>query len=249
MEKEKEKNYRITGILILINVIVFLLIFSMPESMQAAVFESFSFSGANSLEIWRWITSLFLHVSASHLFFNMLGLYFFGRILEDEIPAQWFVAVYFIAGLLGNFVFMFSSPAAVVGASGAMFGIMGAAMLLNPIKKVYIYVFPLPLGIIAITFIVFETMVVYFQPAEFANVANVSHVAGIITGSFFAFFHNPKKSAKGSLVLIISLLLIIVLGPIFALITGIGGIILGAIDWIIGLVLYTLANILSFIWA
>jgi len=50
--------------LIFANVIVFLLVFSMPEAMQAWVFETFSFSGPQALEVWRWFTSLFLHAGS-----------------------------------------------------------------------------------------------------------------------------------------------------------------------------------------
>jgi len=243
------EGYPITATLIAINTIVFLLVFSMPAEMQATMFDQLSFSAGTAGEMWRWLTSLFMHVSASHLFFNMLGLYFFGKILENEVPRQWFLAVYFAAGLLGNLVFMFTSISPVVGASGAMFGIMGAAMLLNPIKKVHLFVFPLPLGIVAISFTVIETLIVYFQPDEFSNVANVSHVAGIITGAVFAFFFNPKRSLKGILVLAISLVILVLLGPVFGLITGIGALILSVVDWAIGIVLYNLASLLSFLWA
>lgn len=241
---------RLTYLLILANVLVFLLVFSMPEAMQEYVFELLSFSAAGAFQPWKWFTSLFMHVSASHLFFNMLGLYFFGKILEKEVPAQWFLGIFFVAGLLGNFAFMFTSPSPVVGASGAMFGVMGAAMFLSPLKKVYLYVFPLPLAVVAIAFTVFESFVVYFQPEEFIgnDVANIAHVAGIITGAVFAFFHAPKKSLKGSLVLLFALLLLILLSPLFALVAGIGGAILSVLDYIIGLVLYNLAGMLSFLW-
>ncbi len=239
---------RITWTLIGLNLLVFLLVFSMPQSGQEAAFQALSFSQGTVLEIWRWITSLFLHASASHIFFNMLGLYFFGRILEDEVNPQWFLGVYFVSGLLGNFVFMLTSAAPVVGASGAMFGIMGAAMLLNPLRKVYLYVLPLPLGIVAVTFVIFESLVVYFQPQEFSQVANIAHIAGILVGSVFALFYDTRKALKGMLVLVICVLLLIFLGPMFSLIATIGGFILGVIEQVVGFFLYNLAGLLSFLW-
>lgn len=243
---------RVTVSLIALNVIVFLFVFSMPEPLLNQVFQTFSFSRGHVIEIWRWVSSLFLHVSSTHLFFNMLGLYFFGRALEEKVPSQWFLAIYFVSGLLGNFVFLFTSSSPVVGASGAMFGVMGAAMLLNPIKKVHIYVFPLPLAVVAIAFVIFETFIVIFQPEKLAevakNVANESHVAGILTGALFAFFYSPKRSAKGIVVLLVALLLLIVLSPIFALIAGIGSLILQVVDFAIGAVLYNLASLFSFLW-
>lgn len=239
---------RIVWTLIGLNLLVFLLVFSMPQSGQETAFQALSFSQGTALEIWRWITSIFMHVSASHIFFNMLGLFFFGRILEDEIPRQWFIGIFFISGLLGNFVFMFTSMAPVVGASGAMFGVMGAAMLLNPLRKVYLYVFPLPLGIVAVTFVIFESLVVYFQSQEFSQVANIAHIAGILTGSVFALFFDTRKALKSMLVLVICVLLLIFLGPMFSLIATVGGFILGVIEQVVGFFLYNLAGLLSFLW-
>lgn len=239
---------RVTNLLILANVVVFLLVFSMPSELMESAFSALSFSSAGVGEVWRWFTSLFMHASASHLFFNMLGLYFFGRVLEGEVKKSWFLAIYFTAGLLGNFVFIFTSSASVVGASGAMFGVMGAAMFLNPVKRVHLYVFPLPLGIVAVTFVILETLIVYYQPAEFAGVANIAHVAGIITGAVFAFFHSPKRSLKGLGVLLLALVLLIVLAPIFAIIGGIGSFVWEVVDFIIGAVLYNLASLLGFLW-
>ena len=244
-----EDTHKLTWYLIIANVAIFLLVFSLPESSNEWVFETFSFSYETSYQVWRWVTSLFLHASASHLFFNMLGLFFFGKILEDEVNRQWFLAVFFISGFLGNFVFMTTSVGAVVGASGAVFGVMGAAMLLNPVKRIHLYVFPLPLGIIAITFAVFETMVVFFQPdLATGNVANIAHLGGMLTGAIFAYFHDFKRAVKGTGVLIVCILILIVLAPIFVLISGIGTFILGFVDAAFGLVLYGLADLIGMLW-
>ena len=236
---------KLTWALIGINVAVFLLVFSMPEEMMNSAFGLLSFSWGTKFEAWRLLTSMFMHASASHLFFNMIGLYFFGKILEDEVNPSWFLAIYFISGVLGSFVFMFTSTAPVVGASGAMFGVLGAAMLLNPVRRVHLYVFPLPLGIIAVTFVFMETLVAYFQPQEFSNVATMAHLAGILTGSIFAFVHSAKRAMKGLLVLAVCVLLLVFLGPIFGLITGIGALILQVLEMVIGFFLYGLANVIG----
>jgi len=236
---------KLTWALILINLLVFLLVFSMPEMLQEQIFQQLSFSWETKFELWRWFTSLFLHVSPSHFFFNMLGLYFFGKVLEEEVNAHWFLAVYFGAGLLGNFAFMFTSTVPVVGASGAMFGVLGAAMLLNPIKRIHLYIFPLPLGMVAVAFLIFETLVVYLQPQEFAHIANVAHLAGLVTGSIFAFFWNMKKALESVLVLGICIALLIFLAPIFSLITGTGSLILQILDLIIGFFLLGAAKLIG----
>lgn len=249
---EETKSYPLTTMLIAVNVIVFILVFSLPQQAMEAVFSAYSFSAPHALEIWRWFTSLFLHASASHLFFNMLGLYFFGKTLEEKIEAEWFLSIYFVSGLLGSFAFMLTSSGSVVGASGCVFGIMGAAMLMNPIKRIHLYVFPLPLGIVAISFVIVETLMVYFRPlGAFAvadNVAHIAHVAGVLTGSVFAFFRDPKRSMKGVLALAVCVVLLVALAPLFALVALFGGFVLNVIDKIIGFALYGIARLISPIW-
>ena len=243
------EEHPLTWGLIISNVLIFILVFSLPNI--EAVFNAFSFSWGTKFELWRWFTSMFLHVSASHLFFNMLGLFFFGKALEKELSRQWFLSIYFIGGLIGTFVYMFTSTAPVVGASGCVFAVMGAAMLLNPIKRIHLYLFPLPLGVVGIAFVVFEVMAVYFQPsavAEASNVANIAHLGGAMTGGMFALFNNAKRSMKGLLVLGISILLLIFLAPVFALIAGFASFVLEVVDAVVGLVLYGLAGLLSNLW-
>jgi membrane associated rhomboid family serine protease len=240
-------EHPLTWSLIIANVIFFLLVFSMPEGLLESVLAGFGFSAGNAGLVYPWLTSLFLHASASHLFFNMLGLFFFGKILEEEVKPHWFLAIYFISGLLGNLVFMFTSASVVVGASGCVFGVMAAAMLASPTKPINLYVIPLPLGLVAITFILVETLVVYFQP-DFGQVAHYSHIAGLLAGAVFAFFYDTRKALKGLLVLAVSLVLLLVFAPVIGLITLFGSLVLEILDMIIGFFLYGLAGLLSFIW-
>jgi len=238
---------KLTNSLIIINVIIFEIVFSLPEGLFNFVFETFSFSYGTSFQIWRWFTNMFLHINASHLFFNMLGLYFFGRAIENKLPAKWFLSIYFFSGLLGNFVYMFSNTEPAVGASAAVFGLMGTAMFLNPLEKTYMYVFQLPLGIVAILFAIFETIM--FTSNMAGPVANIAHIAGLFTGIIFAFFYSPKTSLKGALILLICILLILLLLPFLLIITTIGGFIIEIIDYIVGIVLYNIADFISVLWA
>lgn len=237
---------RLTWVLILTNVIVFELVFSMPEELMKQTFDLFAFSSPYFFQIWRLFTSLFMHASASHLFFNMLGLYFFGKVLEDEIKPKDFVLIYFLSGIVGSIVYGLTSATPVVGASGCVFGLMGFAMLMKPKKMINFYVFPLPLGVIAIMYAVVETLLVYFGEMA-SGVAHIAHVAGLIVGVVFAFIGAPKRAGKGMLWLTFFLAILILLGPILGLIIGIGNLILGAFDLIVGFFLYGLAYVLGLI--
>lgn len=247
---KKEKSLtekKLTLLLIFLNVLIFLLVFSAPEAIRPGIFERYSLSQATAFQLWRWLTSMFMHASASHLFFNMLGLYFFGRLVENEVKPQWFLSIYFMSGFLGSLAFLFTSAVPVVGASGAIFGLLGAAMLLRPAEKVHLFVFPLPLGIVAAMFIITEGFVSYYQPG-FGNVAHIAHIGGLITGAVFAFANSPKKAGKGLLMLMLMVAIVVILAPLIDIVAGAGQFLLDILDRIIGFFLYGLAWLLSFLW-
>jgi membrane associated rhomboid family serine protease len=79
---------------------------------------------------WRIVTAGFLHAGLLHIAFNMYFLYFMGRLLEPAIGKLRFGLIYFVSLLGGSFGALVASPNAVtVGASGAVFGLLGAAIL------------------------------------------------------------------------------------------------------------------------
>ncbi len=82
---------------------------------------------------WRLVTSAFLHSGILHILFNMYVLYWLGTMLEPALGRVRFLAVYFVSLLAGSFgALLLSSPTtATVGASGAVFGLMGAAFVLQ----------------------------------------------------------------------------------------------------------------------
>jgi membrane associated rhomboid family serine protease len=77
---------------------------------------------------WQLVTSMFTHVEPLHLGFNMLALYFLGPVLENVLGRARFLALYLVSGLAGSAaVMLLSEPhGQTVGASGAIFGLMGA---------------------------------------------------------------------------------------------------------------------------
>jgi len=185
---------RITSALILINIAVFLLVFSMPEAMMENTFSTFQFSSSGFLEVWRWLTSMFLHASASHIFFNMLALYFFGNAIEDEIGARRFLLIYFLSGVAGNLAYGLTSAVPAVGASGCIFGIMGAAMLMKPKEMINMYVFPLPLGVIAMLYVLTQAALAAV-PVNEMGIAYMAHIGGLAAGSLIMLYSEPKNSA------------------------------------------------------
>jgi len=108
--------------------------------------------------LWTLITSFFIHASFAHLFFNMISLFFLGTIVEKIIGKRRFVTFYFLSGILAGLFFVllsgfFGSGLGIkifgdanssgVGASGAIFALVGILTILIPNKKVYLIAGPL----------------------------------------------------------------------------------------------------------
>ncbi len=234
--------------MIIVNVLVFEIIFSMPEAMMDSAFEALYFSSAHMFEVWRWITSMFLHASPSHLFFNMVALYFFGRVLEEELSVPKWLGIYFLSGLAGSLLFGLTSISPAVGASGCIFGMLGAAMLLKPKEPIRIYLLPLPLGLIAVLYILTQAALAAV-PADGAGVAYMAHIGGLVAGSALMFVFETKKAFKGIFWMALCLGLVIVLAPLISLIVFVGRMVLGVFDLVVGTVLILVAKLLfSWIW-
>ncbi len=107
--------------LIAANVVVFVISIAVPGFTEQFMLVPISVF----LRPWTVVTYMFLHAGIWHLFFNMLGLYFFGPRLELEIGGRHFLWLYFLSGMMGALLsFIFTPYTAIVGASGAIFGVL-----------------------------------------------------------------------------------------------------------------------------
>jgi membrane associated rhomboid family serine protease len=88
---------------------------------------------------WRLFTSMFLHYGPIHLGFNMLALWWFGSAVEQVLGRGRYLLLYIVSGLAGSAgALIFSPESATVGASGALFGILGAAVVLER-QRTYVF--------------------------------------------------------------------------------------------------------------
>src|SRR3954468_14084917 len=130
-------DFVVTKVLIALNVLVFLAQIVQSGSLtnpygelfqKGALYGPFVAQG----DWWRLVTCAFLHGSVLHIFFNMLMLWWFGRPLELLLGRGRFLAVYFISILAGSAGALLVTPDKLtVGASGAVFGILGAGLILE----------------------------------------------------------------------------------------------------------------------
>jgi membrane associated rhomboid family serine protease len=127
-----------TMVLVLVNVAVYLVeIAKGPggiSSISGQLYGEFALNGVEVAggEWYRLVSSGFLHYNVTHILFNMVALFFLGRLVEPALGTPRFLALYFASLLAGSFgALVFSGPDAfTVGASGAIFGLFGAAFVI-----------------------------------------------------------------------------------------------------------------------
>jgi membrane associated rhomboid family serine protease len=88
---------------------------------------------------WTPITYMFMHAGLWHLFFNMLSLYFFGTRVEDRLGSRRFITLYMLSGIGGAALSFLTPTVAIVGASGATFGVFLAYAMFWPHDRIMIW--------------------------------------------------------------------------------------------------------------
>ena len=132
---------------------------------------------------WTLLTSIFLHGGIEHLFYNMFALVLFGLILEQIIGSKKFFILYFSSGLIASLAtipFYQSS----LGASGAIFGILGALAILRPRMVVWISFIPMPMFLAVFVWAAIDLFGIFFP----SNIANAAHLAGLGLGVAYGFY-------------------------------------------------------------
>jgi membrane associated rhomboid family serine protease len=184
----------LTYILIGLNVAVSLWAFSALRKGEA--FRKFVFiptEAAQGRNLLGVLLSNFSHADAWHLIFNMLTLFFFGPVVEQYLGIH-FLTVYFgagIAALLLIFILRRNNPNyRVLGASGAITGILFAAIVLKPDMSIYFMILPIPIPapIFALIYIAYST---FLLDREVGNVSHEAHIGGAVTGFLLAGFLSP----------------------------------------------------------
>lgn len=171
--------------LLIANGAVFLLTWAIGLHLMV---QYFAFAPARLLgRPWTPLTYMFVHAGFFHLFFNMLVLFFFGPPLEERWGSREFLKFYLIAGL-GGAVLSFAFPRTpIVGASGAVYGVMMAYALYWPENRIYIW------GILPVKakwLVAFLFVVSLMSAADTGSgVAHMAHLGGFVAA--FAYLKSP----------------------------------------------------------
>ena len=144
---------------------------------------------ANALsQFWRFFTAIFLHGGFAHLLYNVFALALFGSIFERFVGGRRFLIVFFVTGVLAN-IFSVNFYDSSLGASGAIFGIIGALIVVRPWMIVWAFGLPMPLILAGVLWAVGDAIGI-FMPS---NIANLAHLSGMFFGLIFGALYRKKS--------------------------------------------------------
>ncbi len=147
-------------------------------------------------EPWRFITSMFLHGGIMHLFFNAYALFLFGSILESRISSRDFLTIFFIGGLVGGLAYYSTYLAGMIGnipalgASGAIYAILGAVAVILPNMRIFVWFFPMRMWQAAIFWVIVEFLGSFDISS---GIASAAHLGGLLFGLAYAYYLKNKE--------------------------------------------------------
>lgn len=173
------KKLFVTPLLIIICVIAFVLMYLIGNGSEDVY--TLLYFGANNRalvqegEVWRLVTSVFLHIGLAHLVVNMYSFYIIGKQLEGFLGKIKYLAVFLISGLLGSLLSVVFHESVSAGASGAIFGLLGSLLYFG-------YHYRLYLGTVLKTQIIPVIILNLAIDFMFQGIDNFAHIGGLVGG-------------------------------------------------------------------
>ncbi len=184
------KNRGAVFYLLIANAAFFLLQLAIPGFTSA-----FSLISADlSSRPWILLTHMFLHGGFAHILFNMYALAIFGGLLEQKIGTKRFLGLYFASGLVAGFVSSYFYGN-MVGASGAIMGVLAALILLMPdLKVLFFFAIPMKFWVAGVVWILLDITGVFFP----SGIGHIAHLAGTAIGFLYGLYliKTRKKFRK-----------------------------------------------------
>lgn len=214
------RRFSVTTWLIIISVVFFILVFIVmgivgidnPERVFSwiALQPNAFFSGV----IWTLLTSMFMHGNFTHLFINMISLFFIGNFVEKLIGRKRFFWLYMLSGIAAGLMFVFlayffgtpglgerifgSPEIFAVGASGAIFALGGLLAILTPRLRVYVFfIIPMQMWVamIVLLFVLWGASVGAGLP-----IGNTAHFGGLLVGVVYGLYLKKKYKRKTAMI-------------------------------------------------
>jgi len=178
---------RVTVGLILTNVIVF----AAQIIFDPWLTETFALRPVDALNgaWWQFFTYMFLHADPLHIFLNMFALFMFGVVMEQALGWKKYLFLYMVSGVGSALFYLLLTSVFIpgdftvlmLGASGAVFGVLAAFGFMFPKEKIYVYFVPLP-GLVAVLFFAAFELIAGLT-GVMPGIANFGHLGGIITSA------------------------------------------------------------------
>ncbi len=180
------RQYNATTWLIGITVAAYFLILALPAYATAGMLRPLTLAREGA--VWQLVTYLFLHGGMFHLVFNMLMLFLFGSPVEREIGSSEFLTLYLACGVLAGLfstalALLSAAPVAILGASGAVYGVMLAYAVLNPNQIVTFWF--IPMRSTTMVLILGGLALVFQVTGQRTHVAHLTHLGGLLAGFIY----------------------------------------------------------------
>ncbi|MDQ7094902.1 rhomboid family intramembrane serine protease [Desulfosporosinus sp. PR] len=188
LTRKREKPY-VTFTFLGINLLVFLLMTLAGGSTNQLVLIAFG-AKVNSLiqagQVWRLLTSMFIHIGIMHLAFNLYSLWALGPLTEESYGHKKYFLIYILSGLGGSIASYLFSAALSAGASGAIFGLLGAQLIYS-YKRPHLWKSGLGLNLVIVILVNLGFGI--SQP----GIDNFAHLGGLFTGALLGFLLSQQN--------------------------------------------------------
>ena len=224
----RDSGHRLTHALMIICILVYVgeIAYSYMNGPGAMnyLFSEYGFSLDSFMDgkFWTPLTSIFLHASPDHLILNLIALFFFGSVIEEHSGKKKYLLIFFSSAFVGaaavaacSFLGMMPADIPTVGASAAVFGLLGTAMLVKPFEMVfYPYIIPVPLIFVALLYTLYNigAFIAIVATGIETDVAYAAHIGGLLMGAFFGF--REEGFGRSVMVLVVILILLLLI-PLF----------------------------------
>ena len=211
------RRFSVTTWIIIANIIVFIFaflfmgIFGTDKVLSLIALQPKAFFNGM---VWQLLTSMFMHGNFTHLFVNMISLFFIGNFVEKLIGRKRFFWFYMLSGLIAGLFFVviayffgnteigiriFGSPEIfAVGASGAIFALGGLLAILTPKLRVYVFfIIPMQMWVAMVVLLVVLWAASVGAGLPFGNTA---HLGGLLVGVVYALYLKNKYKRKTQLI-------------------------------------------------
>ncbi|MFH1791717.1 MAG: rhomboid family intramembrane serine protease [Candidatus Omnitrophota bacterium] len=190
-------EYKAAFILVSVNVAVYLMICSGRISGLVLPFLVTSPANVINGRLYCIITSGFIHKDLTHLAFNMIGVFIFAGIVERHFGAVKTIFIYMGSLVISMFfsmaayTFILHRNVGIIGASGALMGLVAAAMLIDPFRITYEMIIPLPVMLKAWFFVYADYRGLLGGKAD--GISHIAHLFGFISIAFLVYFMDKKE--------------------------------------------------------